>query len=354
MQNESGAKNAIEKSAYAKINLGLDITGRRSDGYHTVRMVMQSLSLCDTVRIAANSQGGGDARISMTCEWDIGDGSDCTDNRSERTADFPLDGRNLCIKAAKCMADAFRITSDIQISLTKRIPMAAGLAGGSADAAAVMRGLRDLCEISADDTKLMELSLPLGADIPYCIFAQGEAERAMGQGGTPNRGTTTALAEGIGEELTTDEAHKLPPTYVLLVKPNFPLSTAAIYGAYDKADGENGENSAAQTAKTRDSDAIRHPDITGLYEAVKDCAAPQYIKIAEKMGNVLAEVAEKQHPAIAELRAELIKNGADAAMMSGSGPTVFGLFQDKSIMEECSARLLGRGDLEAVIMTETI
>ncbi len=281
------------QQAFAKINLGLDVIGSREDGYHLVRMVMQTIGLHDTLTVSLEEGSG----IEMSCS----------------VPGLPTDDRNLCVRAAKRYTEAFGNPGLIRIHLEKRIPMAAGMAGGSTDAAAVFRALRELTEkYEISDETLEELSVPLGADIPYCI-----------RGGT-------VLCEGIGEVMTRDPNHRLPTVPVLIAKPDFPVSTPKVYRALDQKEG------------------FSHPPIDRLWEEVGSG------RIENDLGNVLQEVTIPMHPEIAKLVDIMKENGATNAMMSGSGPTVFGLFRDRERMRVCAEVLKSRRGLETVVETETV
>lgn len=273
--------NAITYRVPAKINLFLDITGRREDGYHLVRMLMQTVSLYDTVTVSYS-----DKADSMTC-------SDPA---------LSVDESNLCRKALKAMKEHFHLDHFYQIHLEKCIPMAAGLAGGSADAAAVIHCIKKLENLEVKDRELEELAVSLGADIPYCLH-----------GGT-------MLSEGIGEILTPVEGLPLNES-VLLVKPPISVSTREVYQAYD------------------DCVSIRHPDTELLLNKAE---AGNLQSFAQHMGNVLEEVTAPRHPIIRELEKALRKEGAYGAMMSGSGPTVFGLFASKDRMLAAKETLKSR------------
>ena len=257
--------DSIIIEAHAKINLGLDITGVRGDGYHLVDMVMQTVSLSDLVHVQKN--GTQEIRLTSTSD------------------SIPLDERNLAYKAAKLMADKFPQVKGVDIHIEKNIPVAAGLAGGSTDGAAVMTAINRIFNLDIPTEKLMELAVGLGADVPYCIF-----------GGT-------ARAQGIGEVLT--EIKALPECFVLLSKPDCSVSTKEAYGRYDAID------------------EVKHPDIEGMIRCIEQ---GDLIKMAEKMGNVLENVTEPVHPVIGDIKRTMRENGAVCAMMSGSGPTVFGIF----------------------------
>ena len=257
--------------AYAKINLSLDILGTRPDGYHEVRMLMQSLSLCDTISLSVTGTPG----LTMTCS----------------DACLPTDERNLAYRAAALFCRTYDITTGIALHLEKQIPVAAGLAGGSSDAAAVLRGLNEMFGAPATKEELATLGLTLGADVPYCLM--------LG----------TALSEGIGEKLTPLTA--APNCYCLLVKPEAGASTKQIYTEYDTM-------AAAET--------ICHPDTDGILAALEQ---GDYNGLTSRLCNVLEPVTTKLVPEIATIKETLKDLGADGVLMSGSGPTVFALYTDK-------------------------
>ena len=261
--------NDISVKALAKINLGLDVVRRREDGYHEVRMVMQTIHLFDRLEISRNDSG----RITMETNLSF----------------LPTNENNLVYKAAKLLQDEFAIKDGVHVWLHKYIPVAAGMAGGSTDAAAVLYGMNRIFELGLTKEQLMERGVKIGADVPYCIM----------------RGT--ALAEGIGEKLT-----KLPPMVkcpVLIAKPQISVSTKFVY----------------ENLKLNENTI--HPDIDRL---VADISEGDLTKIAADMGNVLETVTIPEYPVIAEIKENMMQNGAVNAMMSGSGPTVFGLFADES------------------------
>lgn len=257
----------ISVKALAKINLGLDVVRRREDGYHEVRMVMQTIHLFDRLEMAKNSSG----EISITTNLSF----------------LPTNQNNLVYRAAELLREEFQIKDGLTINLHKHIPVAAGMAGGSTDAAAVLYGMNRMFNLGLKREELMERGVKIGADVPYCIM----------------RGT--ALAEGIGEKLTA-----LPPMVkcpVLIAKPQISVSTKFVY-----------EN-------LRLNDKTVHPDIDALVENIrkKDLNA-----VASEMGNVLETVTIPNYPVIAQIKEHMLEHGAVGAMMSGSGPTVFGLFED--------------------------
>ena len=276
--------------ALGKINLGLDVTGIRPDGYHEVRMIMQTVNLYDSIVLQSRDT----MDVTMDCNLKF----------------LPINEENLCIRAAKLMMEKYGIKHGFHISLTKRIPVAAGMAGGSTDAAAVIHGINRMEGLGITKKELMKESVVLGADIPYCIM----------------RGT--ALAEGIGEELTRLPA--LPKIPVLIAKPPFPVSTKEVYTALDA--NEN----------------IEHPDIDAL---IKDINARDVDSLCKHMGNVLEDVTIPLHPEIQTLKEMMLEDGAIGAMMSGSGPTVFGIFEDKETMMRCKDRLRESGLTQIVYGT---
>lgn len=264
-----GSNNDISLKALAKINLGLDVVRRREDGYHEVRMIMQTIHLYDRLDIKRTKESGIQIQTNLSF--------------------LPVNENNLIYKAAKLLMDEFSITDGVSVKLDKRIPVAAGMAGGSTDAAAMLFGMNRLFSLGLTKRQLMERGVQIGADVPYCIM----------------RGT--ALAEGIGEELS-----QLPPMVkcpVLIAKPSISVSTKFVY----------------QNLKL--DDATIHPDIDLLIE---DIRAKNLYDIAAHMGNVLETVTIPNYPVIDEIKKHMLSHGAVGAMMSGSGPTVFGLFDDEA------------------------
>ncbi|MDL2295787.1 4-(cytidine 5'-diphospho)-2-C-methyl-D-erythritol kinase [Lachnospiraceae bacterium OttesenSCG-928-E19] len=263
----------IELRALGKINLGLDVLGVRENGYHDVRMVMQSVYLYDNVLISKKSEPGIEIKSNLYF--------------------LPNNENNIAYQAAKLLIDEFSINSGVSIHLKKHIPVAAGMAGGSSNAAAVLFGMNRIFRLGLSQKDLMERGVKLGADVPYCIM----------------RGT--ALAEGIGEELTP--LPSLPRCYVLIAKPGISVSTKWVYEKIDKATD------------------LKHPDIDGLIDGLYK---QDLRKIAQSMGNVLEEVTVKEYPVIEEIKDAMKEFGALNAIMSGSGPTVFGLFDKRAKAKE--------------------
>jgi len=259
------------RNAYGKINLGLDVVRRLENGYHEVRMIMQTVGICDRLTFEKR-----DAGIVITTD----------------SGELPVDENNLIFKAAKLMKDTYQISQGVQIHLEKHIPIAAGMAGGSTDAAATFLGMNELFDCGASEEALRTLGVKVGADVPYCIM-----------GGT-------ALAEGIGEKLTKLPAP--PQTYLLIAKPDISVSTKYVYEHLD----EEG--------------ILHHPDIDGMIQAI----VQQNLKgITDRLENVLENVTVKKYPIIQEIKNIMLEEGAQGSLMSGSGPTVFGIFtkEDKAI-----------------------
>ena len=246
--------NQIELKALAKINLGLDVLGRRENGYHDVRMVMQSIYLYDEVKIVKKKEPG----ITLTTNLKF----------------LPTGDGNIAYKAAQLLMDEFDLKEGVQITLNKHIPVAAGLAGGSSNAAAVLFGMNRLFGLHLTQQQLMERGVKLGADVPYCIM----------------RGTV--LAEGIGEELSVLPA--MPKCTVLIAKPPISVSTKMVYEALDS------------------KEIVEHPDIDGILEGLRK---GDLHKVADSMGNVLEDVTIPMHPVIADIkRGDIAKTAEMYAM----------------------------------------
>ncbi len=258
----------IKLKALAKINLGLDVVRKREDGYHEVRMIMQTINVYDKIAIMKIDEP--EIRVKTNLYY------------------LPNNENNLVYKAAKLLMDEFNIQQGISIDLEKYIPVAAGMAGGSSDAAAVLIGVNKMFRLGLTRKQLMERGVTIGADVPYCIM----------------RGT--ALAEGIGEVLT--HLNPMPKCYVLIAKPGISVSTKFVYG------------------NLRADEITSHPDIDGMIEALNK---GDIKGITDKMANVLEDVTIKEYPVIEEIKNIMKDNGALNAMMSGSGPTVFGIYTDQ-------------------------
>lgn len=259
----------LSLKAYGKINLGLDVLRRREDGYHDVRMIMQTVGIFDRVELVRTEQKGIQVETNLYY--------------------LPTNENNLVYKAAKLLMDEFHVADGLQIRLQKFIPVAAGMAGGSSDAAAVLFGVNKMFGLGLTTKELMERGVKIGADVPYCIL----------------RGT--ALSEGIGEVLT--RLPKVPQCQVLIAKPGINVSTKFVY-----------ENLHANELRPDE-----HPDIDAIIQAIKD---QDLQGIADNLGNVLESVTVKEYPVIQRIKDFMMESGAIGSLMSGSGPTVFGLFTD--------------------------
>lgn len=284
--------DSIRLKARAKINLGLDVLGKRDNGYHDVRMVMQTIGIYDRLIVTRIDED--EIRIKSNLSF------------------LPVNENNLIYKAAKLIKEQYGIKDGIEADLNKFIPVAAGMAGGSTDAASTIFGMNKIFGLNMSQKDMMEAGVKLGADVPYCIM----------------RGT--ALAEGIGEELT--RLPDMPKCWILVAKPPINVSTKLIYDKLDMAEIEV------------------HPDIDGIIEAIKQ---QDINKIAERMGNVLESVTIPLYPVIDEIKQDMINNGAINAMMSGSGPTVFGIFPDEKTTLKCQQFIKNKGIARQVYITES-
>ena len=281
--------------ARAKINLTLDVTGRREDGYHTVEMVMQSIALHDTVRVTTIHGEKKPRGIVLSCSLPF----------------LPTDERNLAYRAAELFyKETGALLETCEIHIEKRIPVAAGLAGGSTDAAAVLRALNALHTAGLTDDELCEMGLKLGADVPFCL-----------RGGT-------MLAQGIGEELSL--LPDMPHCGVVLCKPPFAVPTKEVYQEIDCVD------------------ILEHPDNTGMMAALNQ---EDYEGVCAYLSNVMETVTAAKRRQIGEIKSFLAENGADGTLMSGSGPTVYGLFSDES-RAKTAAKMLRRRFADT-FLTET-
>lgn len=274
-------------NAYAKINLHLDVVSKADNGYHEVRTVMQSVSLCDTVSVGFCNQD----EIRLLCSL----------------RGLPCDERNLAYRAARLFFDKLGYMRGIDISIEKRIPMAAGLAGGSADAAAVLYALNELFERPLTTNELCSLGARLGADVPFCIV-----------GGTK-------YADGFGERLHSFPC--MPSCYIVVACAGDGVSTPWAYAALDKAHGDF----APGKYQPRSLDDLR--------DAVE---AQSVIRLAKSLFNVFEDVISAERPMVKEIKSVLSDNGALRAMMSGSGPSVFGVFDEKSLAQKAKEVLCAR------------
>ncbi|MDO5780270.1 MAG: 4-(cytidine 5'-diphospho)-2-C-methyl-D-erythritol kinase [Clostridium sp.] len=277
--------------AYAKINISLDIVGKReSDGYHLLKMIMQNIDLYDEISIEKQKKD-----ITISC------------NKSY----VPTDSRNLAYKAASLFKETYNIEDGVHIDIVKNIPVSAGLAGGSTDAAAVLKLMNKIFKVNASNEEMMELGLKLGADIPYCI-----------NGGT-------ALCEGIGEKITA-----LPPfknKILVLVKPSFGVSTKEVYKAFNL-------------------DRVRvHPKTENLIKAMEQ---DDLYYVANNMKNLLENVTLRKHNILIKIKEEMNRYGAVGSMMSGSGPSVFAFFDDMLKAQRCYEKM--KENNREVFLTRTI
>ena len=270
----------LSLKAYGKINLGLDVLRRREDGYHDVRMIMQTVGIFDRVDLIWKEEPGIQVETNLYY--------------------LPTNENNLVYKAAKLLMDEFQVQEGLLIRLRKFIPVAAGMAGGSSDAAAVLFGVNKMFRLGLTTEELMERGVKIGADVPYCIL----------------RGT--ALSEGIGEVLTS--LPPVPQCQVLVAKPGINVSTKFVY-----------ENLHANDLRPE-----QHPDIDGMIRAIK---AQDLQGIADKLGNVLETVTVKEYPVIQEIKDKMLEFGAIGSLMSGSGPTVFGLFTNPKAAQQAYEEL---------------
>lgn len=269
----------LEMKAYAKVNLGLDVLRKREDGYHEVRMIMQTVGLYDVLRFQVLDEDA----IVITSDME----------------DLPVQEDNLIYKAVQLMKDVYHIKKGMKIELSKNIPVAAGMAGGSTDCAVALIAAAKLFELDLSKETLMELGVKLGADVPYCIL----------------RGT--AISEGIGEVLTPLPA--IPDCYFLIAKPQIAVSTKYVYEHFDaKKD-------------------VQHPNIDGMIHAIEHSDLGG---ITNYMENVLEAVTVLEYPVIDTIKQSMKENGAKNAIMSGSGPTVFGIFDDLTKAEQAREEII--------------
>ena len=276
--------------AFAKINLGLDVLGKREDGYHEVRMIMQTIRMYDQLDMRKSVEPG----IHLTTNKKY----------------IPVDENNLVWRAAKLMMDTCGIIEGVSIHLHKVIPVAAGMAGGSSDAAATLVGMNRLFHCGLSKEKLMELGVQIGADVPYCVL----------------RGT--ALAQGIGEKLTV--LPPMPDCWILIGKPGISVSTKYVYTTLDL-----------------NTNTV-HPDIDGMKKALED---GNLYGITERMGNVLQDVTIPAYPEVERIKEQMKALGAVNAMMSGSGPTVFGIFDNEEKAQKACQKLRESGSCQQVFLT---
>ncbi|GAA0823310.1 4-(cytidine 5'-diphospho)-2-C-methyl-D-erythritol kinase [Clostridium tertium] len=267
----------MRMKAYAKVNISLDIVGKREDGYHLLEMIMQSIDLYDEIVIEKQKK-----EITIKCNKPY----------------VPTDERNLAYKAAQLFIEKYNIDSGVNINIKKNIPVCAGLAGGSTDAATVLKIMNSLFNINASDEELMILGLRLGADVPYCI-----------KGGT-------ALCKGIGEEVTALKGFK--DKVIVLVKPPFGVSTNSVYQEFNIEKARN------------------HPNTNLIIDAINN---DNLKMVCDNMKNLLENVTLRKHKILINIKEEMRHNGAMGTMMSGSGPTVFAFFDDMLKAQRCFEKM---------------
>ena len=281
----------IEVKAYAKINLAIDLLGKREDNYNEVKMIMQTIDIFDKVKVKRVDEG-----IIIESEMNL----------------IPKDSRNVAYKAAQCMFERYNIKDGVCIEIEKNIPISAGLGGGSADAAAVIIGINKLFGLELDTSELMDIGREIGADVPFCIMKN------------------TALAEGIGERLTS--LPNMHSTDLVVIKPRFGVSTKVVYEEFDY------------------SEPKRRPNFDILIDSI---AKHDIANIAKNMANVLESVTEKKNPVITDIKNQLIRNNALGAMMSGSGPAVFAIFKNEILAKNAYEALRNKGE-HYCYLTKTI
>ena len=284
--------NFINLKARAKINLTLDVLNKRDDGYHNLQMIMQTISLYDGVYIEKINKNF--VKLKSNISW------------------LPTDEKNLAYKAAIFLKEKFKLKEGIFIELDKKIPVAAGLAGGSSDCAAVLVGINKIFNLHLSKRKLMEYGLNFGSDVPYCIM----------------RGT--ALAEGRGEILK--KLNPCPHMWIVVVKPPISVSTAYIFKNLDL------------------SKINKRPNTKEFINYIND---KDYINICKNLCNVLETVTIPMHTIIGDIKELLINNGADGALMSGSGPSVFGFFQDKDKAYIAAENIRNELNFRSIYVAET-
>ena len=281
----------IELKAYGKINLGLDVIRKRPDGYHDLDMIMQMVDVYDDIVITKNKTGKIEVKTDTAV---LSNGKD-----------------NLAYMAAKMLMDEFKIKDGVNIYINKRIPIAGGMAGGSSDCATTLMGINQLFELGLSKEELMERGVKLGADVPYCVL-----------GGT-------AIARGIGEVLTPLPAPA--DRHVIIAKPPVSVSTAYVYG------------------HIKPLEITKRPDIEAMAQSIKD---GDLKKMASLIYNVMEDVTVGEYPIISEIKQVMLDNGALNSIMSGSGPTVFGLFDDKEKAQQCVKTLEEKGLTQQLYLTK--
>lgn len=283
----------LQLKAYGKINLGLDVIRKRPDGYHDLDMIMQMVDVYDDVILTKKED---DEIVVKTDAAVLSNGKD-----------------NLAYMAAKTLMDEFGINQGLEIKINKRIPIAGGMAGGSSDCATTLIGVNQMFDLGLTKEELMERGVKLGADVPYCIL-----------GGT-------AIARGIGEILTPLPTP--PQCYVIIAKPPVSVSTAFVYG------------------NIRPDEITKRPDIESMASAIKD---QDLYKLSSMLYNVMEDVTVPEYPIIQDIKDVMLNGGALNSIMSGSGPTVFGLYDDKQKAEKTVEQLKQKGLTEQLYLTKFI
>lgn len=282
----------LSLNAYAKINLCLDVVGRLENGYHQVRMIMQTVEIHDTLTFERTA---GEIRITS----DAGE--------------IPLGEDNLIYKAASLMRERFQIDGGVSVQLEKRIPVAAGMAGGSTDAACTMKAMNLLYDLGLSEEELCALGVKIGADVPYCIL-----------GGT-------ALSEGIGEVLT--KLSPMPECVLLVAKPEIGVSTKEVYERIDR------------------HEITSHPDVDGMQRAIAENDLDGVVK---RLANVLATVTEEMHPVVQRIREVMLSQGALGSLMSGSGPSTFGIFEKEEKARAAGEQIRALGLAKQIFVTKPV
>lgn len=285
----------VYKKAYAKVNLALDVLRRRPDGYHDVKMIMQNLDIYDELEFSLEPS----ETTVITMEA----------NKPE----IPTDERNLICKAIRLMFEEYNLSGKIHVKLVKNIPVEAGMAGGSTDCAAAFHAVNELFDLGLTTEELMRLGVKIGADVPYCIMAK------------------TALSEGIGEILTPVES--LTDCCVLVVKPPVNVSTKMVY------------------TNLKANELEKHPDVDGMIEALK---SKDLNGVASRMENVLETVTTVLYPEIEVIKSEMKNMGALNAIMSGSGPTVFGIFDSKEKADKAALSIKDKKLSNEIFVTKPV
>lgn len=281
-----------DKRAYAKINLSLDVVGRLENGYHQVRMIMQTVDLCDLMHFEKT-----DDAIEITCD----------------NEELSVGEDNLIYRAALLMKERFALTGGLRVRLEKRIPMAAGMAGGSSDAASTLMAMNELYELGLSEKELREIGVKLGADVPYCIM-----------GGT-------ALSEGIGEILT--RIAPMPECVLLVAKPEINVSTKYVYEQIDS------------------KEILDHPDVDGMQRAIENGDVSE---MAGLLGNVLETVTVEKYPIVSQIKDLMTEGGAMGSLMSGSGPSVFGMFRKEEDARAAGEKIRAMGLAKQVFVTAPV